>query len=233
MVIIVVIATTNCTILYLQDFVGRDLKDPRLDMMVSAETTTEYSPQLWKAAKEGNLEDIKHLVSMGHNPMKKDSNNNTALHIAAKYGRIEILKYLIEDQGCNPASLGQYGATPLHRAAEGKHLSIVQYLITQHQVDSLEQDDHGYSPLHRACQGGDLAIVKFLINSMLAFMKIEDIFNDFTKYKTTPIHGAALGGHLDIVNYFIVDLKCDPNLHDNDHGRGPIFSASQNALSSP
>ncbi len=119
---------------------------------------------------------------MGHNPMGKDTNNNTALHVAADHGRIQILKYLIEDQGCNPASLGWHGTTPLHTAAEYKHLSIVQYLVTQHQVDSLFQNDEGYSPLHTACMGGDLPIVKYLFNTILTYMNIKDIFNDFTQH---------------------------------------------------
>ncbi len=165
--------------------------------------------------------------------MGKDTNSNTALHVAAEFGRIQVLKYLIEDQGCNPASLGCNGTTPLHRAATFKHLAIVQYLITQHQVDSLFQNETGYSPLHKACQGGDLPIVKYIFNTILTYMSIEDVFNDFTQHSTTPIHMAALWGHLHIVNYFILDLKCDPNLPDSVKGRGPIFMAVTYPLSSP
>ncbi len=116
--------------------------------------------------------------------MGKDTNNNTALHIAVYYGRIQILKYLIEDQGCNPASLGQDGTTPLHTAAQYKHLSIVQYLVTQHQVDSLLQDDEGYSPLHTACVGADLPIVKYIFNTILTYMNIKDVFRDFILFHT-------------------------------------------------
>ncbi len=104
--------------MYLQEHLGRDLKDPRLDMMKKAQTSPQHSTQLWTATRQGNIQQVKRLVSMGHNPMGKDTNDQTALHIAAQYGRIQILKYLIEDQGCNPASLGQFGATPLHVAAE-------------------------------------------------------------------------------------------------------------------
>ena len=191
-------------------------------MILRAESTSQYSAQLWTAAEEGNIQEVKRLVSMGHNPMGKDPNNNTALHIAAKYGRIEILKYLIEDQEYNPASLGWHGTTPLHTAAERKHLSIVQYLITQHQVDSLLQDDYGYSPLHSACKGGDLPIVEYLMKSILTYMRIEDVLNDFTKHNTTPIHVAAQEGHFDIVKYFILDLKCDLSLLSGVHSRGSM-----------
>ncbi len=214
-------------IMYLQEHLGRDLKDPRLDMMKKAQTSPQHSTQLWTATRQGNIQQVKRLVSMGNNPMAKDPNNDTALHIAAAHGRIQILKYLIEDQGCNPASLGWHGTTSLHMAAEFKHLSIVQYLVTQHQVDSLEQDDNGYSSLHRACQGGDLPIVKYIFNTILTYMNIQDVFNDFTQHNTSPIDVAALNGHLHIVNYFILDLKCDPNLPDSVDGRGPIFQAAQ------
>ncbi len=209
----------------LQDHLGRDLKDPRLDMILEAESTARYSEELWVAAEEENLEEVKRLVNMGHNPMSKYLDDSTTLHVAAYHGKIEILKYLVEDLGCNPASPGPHGGTPLHISAERKHLSIVQYLITKHEVDSLLPDDEGYSSLHRACVGGDLDIVKFIMNSILTYMKMEDIFNDVTKYKATPIHVAAVRGNLDIVNYYIVDLKCDPNLLSE--GRGPIFDAAQ------
>ena len=141
---IITINYANNNDYYLQDYVGRDLKDPRLDMIISAETTSQYSQPLCIAAGEGNLEEVKRLTSMSHNPMGKDEYNNTALHYAALNGRMEVLEYLIEDQGCNPASLGQYGMTPLHMAADQKHLSIVQFLISKHQVDSLFRDDDAW-----------------------------------------------------------------------------------------
>ncbi len=130
--------------------------DARLDMIVSAENTTEYNKELFIAAEEGNLEEVKRLVALGHNPMGKNKQNNNVIHVAAMHGRMEVLEYLIDDQGCNPASLGQDNTTALHQAALFKHLTIVQYLIDKHQVDSLFQDDNGYSPLHSACQGGGL-----------------------------------------------------------------------------
>ena len=138
-----------------QEFVGRDLKDPRFDLLVSAETNAGYSFELHSAASQGNLAEVKRLISLGHNPMCKDDDNDSALHVAAYEGRLKILKYLIEEEGCNPSVTNFDGATLLHIVAQAKYLSIVEYLVDEVQMDPLEQDENGYSPLHKACVSGD------------------------------------------------------------------------------
>ena len=116
--------------------------------------------------------------------MTKDRRGDSVLHIAAGYGRLDVLKYLLDEVQSNPVPTGFKGSTPLHGAAEAGHLSTVEYLVGNHQINPLDQDAEGASSLHRVCHGGNLK---------------EKIFSDSTSHKITP----ALKGHIDIIKYIL------------------------------
>lgn len=111
----------------------------------------------------GSLELVKRLIAEGHNPYAFEI---SALHAAALYGKLDILKYLIEEEGYNPAPEGKYGRTPLHLAAEAQHPHIIEYLVSKQQMDPFCLDREGCTPLHVACENGDLASVMCLFKSM-------------------------------------------------------------------
>lgn len=106
----------------------KDLIDPRIQMMLSAESgrkTLQFLSPLHKATIIGDLQLVTMLVEEGANPLDRDINNDTLLHHAAKCGELDILKYLVEDVGCNPATGGWHGSTALHSACEASKLSLV------------------------------------------------------------------------------------------------------------
>lgn len=155
---------------------SRDLIDPRIDMTETKRTTLSFLSPLYKATSKGDLQEVQKLIEEGANPLDEDENNDTVLHYA---GKLDILKYLIEDVGCNPATEGWLGSTTLHSAAAAKQLPIVKYLIEQCQLDPSVLDDENYrSPLVYACRSGDLNIVRYLIECMREnTMTLDDIFN--------------------------------------------------------
>ena len=53
-------------------------------------------------------------------------------------GHLEIVKYLIEEQGCDPHSGGEFS---LMEACEKDHLDIVKYLIEEQGCDPHILDD--------------------------------------------------------------------------------------------
>ena len=81
--------------------------------------------ELHQASFRGDLKEVKRLVDEDRNPLRKDKYRRTALHRAVTGGRMEVLKYFIEERGLVPACTGQYNRTLLHTAAEFKHLDIV------------------------------------------------------------------------------------------------------------
>ena len=164
-----------------------------------------------------------------YNPLDKDVNGYTALHIAATYGKLELMRHLIEEEQLYPTVPGPKKVTPLIVAAGSGNLSIVKYLIEEQHIDpSADRDEDGYLAIHRACQNSKLSVVQYLFEKTkeVSLMKITDIFSECTKDDTALLHIAALSGNIDTVKYFTDECKCDTNLL-NKAGRTALFHACQ------
>ena len=64
---------------------------------------------------------------------------------------MDTVKYLIEEQQCNPICRDKFGNTPLRYAAGHGKTEIVEYLITKHQCDPQHGNNDGLitkQPLH-------------------------------------------------------------------------------------
>ena len=178
----------------------------------------------------GDINQLTAALKKNYNPLDNDVNGYTALHIAALYGKLELIKHLIEEERLYPTVPGPKKASPLIVAAGSGNLSIVQYLIEEQHIDpSADRDEDGYLAIHRACQKSKLSVVKYLFEKTreVGLMEAKDIFNDFTKDDTALLHIAALSGNIDTVKYFTEECKCDANLL-NEAGRTALFDACQN-----
>lgn len=84
------------------------------------------------------------LVASCHNSaINKDSSGRTALHIAASYGRIKILQWLLSIKEAHVHTKDtESGYTPLHRAFFYGQLHAARCLLNHHA--SLFQTDHDY-----------------------------------------------------------------------------------------
>merc|ERR1712029_665054 len=82
-----------------------------------------------------------------------DKYGETPLHEAARHGRLEIYRLMMEYvQDKNPAD--NNGTTPLHEAAEGGHLEICHHILENVQ-DAYPVDQEGVeSPLDIASRRG-------------------------------------------------------------------------------
>ena len=82
-------------------------------------------------AENGNLNALKeHLSSNSNDIHAKDGEGDTPLHCAARKGRLDAVRYLI-DKGSTIDMKNIKGNTPLHWAALFGHLDTVQFLIEQ------------------------------------------------------------------------------------------------------
>lgn len=75
---------------------------------------------------------------------------------------LHIMKYLIDEQGCDPSCLDTDQETPLHHAACEGHLHVIKYLIDEQRCYSSSLNRDKETPLHLAAYSGHLDFVKFL-----------------------------------------------------------------------
>ncbi|CAH2092069.1 unnamed protein product [Euphydryas editha] len=118
---------------------------------------------LLKAAKVGDLKMMKELHSAGYSLMSIDASGQTALHVAARYGHKEIVKYLIASA---PSALldmcdNERGQTALHKAAAHKRRAICCMLVAG--GASLSRADRaGHTPRQLALRADDHDLAAYL-----------------------------------------------------------------------
>jgi ankyrin repeat protein len=98
----------------------------------------------------------------------KDKDHDTALHLAAFSGKLEIAKLLI-DHGANMTAENEHGEIPLHLVSRGQYVTqengvgIVQ-LFLERGIDVNATDRHQNTSLHSASSLGRLEIARVLLD---------------------------------------------------------------------
>ena len=137
------------------------------------------------------------------------------MHCACESGKLDIVKFLVEECHCDPRVKDKCDNTPLHCACEGGSIDIVKFLVEECHCDPRVKDRYDNTPLHCACEGGSIEIVKFLVEECHCDPRVKD------KYDNTPLHCACVGGSIDIVRFLIVEHHCDPTCCGKE-GRTPL-----------
>ena len=152
---------------------------------------------LHHAVKGGHMDIIEYLLHCD----PKVQCNDKLLYLACLFGHLNVTKYFITEQRCDPRSQGKNGWTPLHYASQGGHMNIIEYLITELQCDPTVRDNYGSLPLHFSCQHGHLNITKYFITEQNCDPTSLD------NHGKTPIHYACENGHNQIIQYIIAKCK--------------------------
>lgn len=85
---------------------------------------------LWEAAGDGDLQEVKNLVQAGVNINQQNNDQQTPLWKASYSGFINVVRYLL-DRGARPDLADEHGMTPLMIAATGRHIDVVKLLIAR------------------------------------------------------------------------------------------------------
>ena len=133
-----------------------------------------------------------------------ESYMNHMLYEAAKYGYLDIVKYLVE----HGANIHDSDYDTVCCASKYGHLEIVEYLV-EHGANIYAWDDY---PLRWASYNGHLDVVKYLV---------EQGSNIHTGHDFA-LREASSSGHLDVVKYLI---EQGANIHAQDDEA--LFSASK------
>jgi ankyrin repeat protein len=122
----------------------------------------------------------------GFNVNSTNERGETALHLAAKYGKTYAVQILLE-KGASVNALADSNETPLHRAVESGNSETVALLITKGACVNVFADFRG-TPLHYAAKSGNSETVALLIAKGSSIKGPAD-FNE------SPLHRAAESGN--------------------------------------
>ena len=160
------------------------------------------------AGAGGSVEIFNKLVNVGFDPLHKDKNGQTALHMALKCNKVELALYLMEQDSSSIHIKGHLGWSTLHSAAEGGSVKLLRHLI-DFCVDERHVDKYGRTFLHSACLSGKKDAVMYLTQHHAYLLHIKD--ND----GRTALHHASEGGNVDIFKH-LVTAGLDVHDRDND-----------------
>ncbi|KAK2654697.1 hypothetical protein Ddye_014553 [Dipteronia dyeriana] len=143
---------------------------------------------------------------------------NTVLHLASKYGHINLVREIIQLRPEMAAAENKKLEIPLHEACRQGDIEVVMLLLKTNPWLSCKFNSKNQSALFIACSNGHLNVVKILLNQPW-FVGIEE-----DEAQLNSLHVAATKGYVDIVGHL---LNLCPNLaHNTDvNGYSPLHYA--------
>ena len=155
------------------------------------------------AAFSKNLPIIRYLNSKNCNISILDDKGFNVIHISAKEGSLDILRFFVDGRYCNPDITDASGRTPLYLSAQEGHLEIVEYLLDSPSYNKLRvqlvdmPDSNGNTALHAACSQGHPDIVSTIAG---AYKSLNIDIYSINDKRQTPLHLAAANGHVNTVD---------------------------------
>ena len=198
--------------LELHDFVDVRWRNIIFDLVPSA---------LDMAIIKGQLEICKFIMVNEENANTfRITNGVTALHLAARYGHLDLCRFLIQNlPKKTPKSIT--GWTPFHEAANFGHLKVCKFLM-EYISDINGSNDWGVSAIHLAAKDDHLEVCKLLIKNGA------DV-NARDSRRMTPLHGAAKYGGLSTCKLLMENME-DKNPRDFDSWTPYQFAAKRGHL---
>jgi ankyrin repeat protein len=162
-----------------------------------------------QSADKGDLKAVQLFLAAGIDGNSQDATGSTALMVAAKSGRIDVVNKLLERK-LNLDLQNKQGETALMLAAADNQADIVKLLL-KNNADPNLQDHSGWSALMKAVYQGNTACVEALVGQS-------------RQEVNRALLVAALTGHKDIVQVLLkngaeVDTRADD-------GRTPLMLAA-------
>ena len=188
----------------------------------------ENRQKLFTACKSGDKCLLIKTAKAGITPSAYDTIDNegkSPLHIACRYGHINIVRMLVEVYGCSPKAVDNTCSTPIHDACYYDQVVILDYLIhtcSNPQKILLDIDLKGNTPFHKANQSGSSHVIKYILHTLLTESTPQKLsldidfdlvssrgsrnvryFNITNNVGDTPFAVACRHGHITIMKMYI------------------------------
>ncbi|XP_046746506.1 ankyrin repeat domain-containing protein 16-like [Diprion similis] len=180
-----------------------------------------------QASQKGNITKLIELASINDvqdwTVYRHDASGDTALHLAAREGHLEVVKYLCETWQEPPFRTevaNKDMKRPLHDAAQSAKLDVLEYLLGQGAaVDPLKRAD--WTPLMLACtKVGDEAAS--CVKALLRHGAASELQN---KDGWTPLMVACRTGNVDAVKSLVTHATRSVYMRSKN-GRSPLHIAA-------
>ena len=186
--------------------------------------TLESVPPLVAACTQDNVEIVQYLVSKGADLNKQAPYWGGPLHVAAQYGCISVMKYLL-DSGVDVNTTNYRGCTPLMMMCKMDMHPCVMYSPQKPQCEDYsivnkvcgflisrgsniyQKTVEGYTAMHEAARCGRVDIIKILLEygSSPLYSTNNSTSVD---YVPCPLYLAAVEGHEETVEFFCNLTSC-------------------------
>lgn len=117
---------------------------------------------LHDAAKNGDLQAVKSMLSQEFDLAAPDSAGEPPLLLAALAGHADVTAFLLE-RGADIETRNKGGLTALHAAAYAGKLDVVMLLVSKGAAINDASNFYRMSPLHAAAEEGHGDVVAFLL----------------------------------------------------------------------
>ncbi|XP_073839943.1 transient receptor potential cation channel A1 isoform X2 [Musca autumnalis] len=179
---------------------------------------------LLQAAEAGNLDDFKNLYQADNTRLSlQDGKGRTAAHQAASRNRVNILRY-IQDQNGDFNIKDNAGNTPIHMAVECDSRDALEFLLSI-PVDTSILNEKKQAPVHLATELNRVEALRV----MGKYRNVIDI-QQGGEHGRTALHLAAIYDHEECARILITEFDACPRKACNN-GYYPIHEAAKNASS--
>ena len=162
---------------------------------------------LHHSARNGNYELVTYFSGMENDINFKTNNGQNCLHIAARYGHLNLCKLLINKHNFDMHMTDKMGWIAAHFSAENGNYELINY-FGDIGTDIHLKTNQGWNCLHIAALNRHLNLCKTLIDKHNFDVHMAD--ND----GWTPLHHSSRKGSNELVNYF-ADMGRDILLKTN------------------